>query len=157
MRTTTGARSGIERVVAFEIVSDYTRLKPALEPQQNGKVVAIEVESGGYVLGNDELDATLKALEQFPGKVFHFIRVGSPVMHTMRSARHGVVTGMVTENRDPVVEIELVVGEEVLSRSMPSAPLQYITRSTFSGVLPCEMRRMTISWNWPLQRSVTIS
>jgi hypothetical protein len=55
-----------------------TRLKPVLEPQQNrvvdqsgelmvGWVVAIEVESGGYVLGDDELDATLKALERFPG------------------------------------------------------------------------------------------
>ena len=61
-----------------------TRLKALLEPQEAGKVVAIEVESGGYVLGEDEMDAIRKALERFPGKVFHFIRVGSPVMHTMR-------------------------------------------------------------------------
>ena len=49
-----------------------------------GWVVAIEVESGEYVLGDDELDAALKALERFPGKIFHFIRVGSPVMHKLR-------------------------------------------------------------------------
>jgi hypothetical protein len=61
-----------------------TKLKALLEPQENGKVVAIEVESGEYILGVDELDAALKALEQFPGKIFHFIRVGSPVMHKMR-------------------------------------------------------------------------
>lgn len=64
-----------------------TRLKALLEPQEDGKVVAIEVESEGNVLGNDELDATLKALEQFPEKIFYFIRVGSPVTYKMRSAR----------------------------------------------------------------------
>ena len=60
------------------------KIRPVVEPQQNGHVVAIELDSEAYVLGEDELDAALKALERFPGKQFYFIRVGSPVMHKLR-------------------------------------------------------------------------
>ena len=62
----------------------YKRLKPKLEKTFNGKIIAIEVETGGYVIGENELEAAIKAKEKFPGKIFNFIRIGSKVLHRLR-------------------------------------------------------------------------
>ena len=62
----------------------YNNLKPILEPKYKGKIIAIEVDSGGYVIGEDELDAALKAKELFPNKIFAFMRVGYHVVHKFR-------------------------------------------------------------------------
>lgn len=62
----------------------YKKLKSQLEPKYKGKIIAIEVESGKYILGEDELDTALKAKERFPGKVFNFFRIGYPVVHKFR-------------------------------------------------------------------------
>ena len=62
----------------------YQRLKARLEPRYKGRIVAIEVESGQYVMGNDELQVALKAVKRFPGKKFSFIRIGYPAVHKLR-------------------------------------------------------------------------
>jgi len=62
----------------------YKKLKSQLTPKYKGKIIAIEVESGKYVLGEDELDTALKVKERFPGKVFNFFRIGYPVVHKFR-------------------------------------------------------------------------
>ena len=62
----------------------YKRLRPNLESKLKGKILAIEVETGGYVVGKDELDAIVKAKKKFPGKIFYFVRVGYPVVHKLR-------------------------------------------------------------------------
>lgn len=61
----------------------YQRLKTRLEPRHKGEIIAIEVESGGYVLGKDELQVALKAMKKFPGKKFSFFRVGYPAVHKL--------------------------------------------------------------------------
>lgn len=61
----------------------YERLKPRLEPRHKGEIIAIEVESGGYVLGKDELDVVLRAMKKFPGKKFSFFRIGYPAVHKL--------------------------------------------------------------------------
>ena len=58
----------------------YKKLESKLI-EKKGKVVAIEIESGDYVIGDDELDAALKARKKFPGKIFTFFRIGYPVVH----------------------------------------------------------------------------
>jgi len=65
----------------------YKLLKPKLEKKFKGKVIAIEVDSGDYVIGSDELDAALKAQKKFPHKIFTFIRVGYPAVHKFRIIR----------------------------------------------------------------------
>ena len=45
--------------------SIYKLLKPELEKKFKGKVIAIEVDSGDYVIGDDELDAAVKAKKSF--------------------------------------------------------------------------------------------
>jgi len=67
--------------------SVYKLLKPKLEKKFKGKVIAIEVDSGDYVIGSDELDAALKAQKKFPHKIFTFIRVGYPAVHKFRIIR----------------------------------------------------------------------
>jgi len=62
----------------------YQRLKARLEPRYKGDIIAIEVESGQYVLGKDELQVALKAVKKFPGKKFSFFRIGYPAVHKLR-------------------------------------------------------------------------
>ena len=52
------------------------KLKKKLEPKYIGKIIAIEVESGEYFIGNDLGEATDKAEAAFPDKIFYFKRVG---------------------------------------------------------------------------------
>ncbi len=60
------------------------RYKKALELTEKGKVVAIEVESGEMFLGRTPLEAGLKARQKFPDKIFYFIRVGYPAVHSQK-------------------------------------------------------------------------
>ena len=53
------------------------RLKRELEPEHNGEMLAIEVESGDYFLGRTATEAYKKAKEKYPGKEFAFLRVGA--------------------------------------------------------------------------------
>lgn len=62
----------------------YQRLKARLEPKYKGQIIAIEVESGQYVLGKDELQVALEAIQKFPNKQFSFFRVGYPAVHKLR-------------------------------------------------------------------------
>jgi len=62
----------------------YQRLKSRLEPKYKGQIIAIEVKSGQYIVGKDELQVALKALKKFPNKTFSFFRIGYPVVHKLR-------------------------------------------------------------------------
>ena len=53
------------------------RLKRELEPEHNGEMLAVEVESGDYFLGRTATEAYKKAKEKYPGKEFAFLRVGA--------------------------------------------------------------------------------
>lgn len=71
-----------KKMSEFEKKGDevYQRLKPQLERQHEGKVIAIEPESGEYFLGADVLGALQKAEKRFPQKIFHILRVGYPAV-----------------------------------------------------------------------------
>ena len=62
----------------------YQRLKERLEPDHNGQIVAIEVESGDYFLDNSVVEAGKKAKEKHPDKLFYFAKVGFPAVHIRR-------------------------------------------------------------------------
>jgi len=66
----------------------YKKLKPKIEHDNKGKVVAIEIESGEYVIGEDELDAAIKAKNKFPNKIFDFIRIGYKTVHKLRKVKN---------------------------------------------------------------------
>ena len=51
-------------------------LKNKLEPKENGKYVAIEVESKQYFIGGTKEEALDSAQKVFPNKVFFVRRIG---------------------------------------------------------------------------------
>ncbi len=81
-------RNGIYQINREEFGSKgdriYEKIKPLLEPEYEGKIVAIEVESGDYFLGETVIRAGQKAKEKHPDKVFYFVRIGYPVVHVFR-------------------------------------------------------------------------
>lgn len=54
----------------------YERIKDKLKGQE-GKIVAIEADSGEYFIGSNTIDAYEKAHKKFPNKKFFFERVGA--------------------------------------------------------------------------------
>lgn len=52
-------------------------LKPVLEPVQNGKFVAIDIDTEAYTIAATAEEALLLARQKAPGKVFFLARVGS--------------------------------------------------------------------------------
>ena len=63
----------------------YKKLQPKLK-KDKGKIVAIEIESGEYFIGDDELEAAKKARNKFPNKIFVFFRIGYPFVHKFRKS-----------------------------------------------------------------------
>ncbi|MGH7453365.1 MAG: hypothetical protein ACRENG_18590, partial [bacterium] len=61
------------------------KLKKKLEPKYNGKIIAIEVESGKYFIGDTLGEAGDKARAVFPDKIFFFMRIGpNPAVYKKR-------------------------------------------------------------------------
>ena len=58
-------------------------LKPILEPQENGKFVAIEPESQEYFIGTTAIEALKKGNTSFPEKILFLARVGFPTAHKL--------------------------------------------------------------------------
>ncbi len=66
----------------------FRRLERRLKAKHLGEVIAIEPNTGVYVLGKDALEAALKAKAQFQGRPVDFFRVGFPAVHKFRTL-HG--------------------------------------------------------------------
>ena len=65
----------------------YERIRPVLEPEYRGKIVAIEPESGDYFIGDTISEAGEKAREKHPDKVFYFAKIGYKAVHVFRGPR----------------------------------------------------------------------
>jgi hypothetical protein len=62
----------------------YETIRKTLEASCQGKIVAIEVESGEHFIGETVLEAGKNARTKHPEKVFHFFRVGFPAVYMSR-------------------------------------------------------------------------
>lgn len=56
------------------------KLKPILEPQENGKFVSIEPESGEYFVAQTDVEA-VKGNAYFKEKILFLTRIGFPAAH----------------------------------------------------------------------------
>src|SRR5688572_3493194 len=61
------------------------KLRPKLEPRFTGKIVAIDVESGDYFLGDTLHEANQKARQKYPRRVFYAVKVGYPAVFSFAS------------------------------------------------------------------------
>lgn len=62
----------------------YKKLKDELEPKYKGKIVAIEIDSGEYFLGNTLREADAEARAKYPDKVFYAVKIGYPAVYVHR-------------------------------------------------------------------------
>ncbi len=82
-----GVRAGYTRRMERHEVSRrgkeiYERsIRREVEPEHDGRFVAVDVESGEYALADDELEAFDRAREKAPEGVLFLIRVGYPAAH----------------------------------------------------------------------------
>lgn len=66
-------------------------LKADLEPEHQGRFVAIEPETGRYFLGDNGAEALVAAHREMPGSQFYLKRVGHDT--TYRLGGHGIRRG----------------------------------------------------------------
>lgn len=57
------------------------KIKDDLGPEFKGKVVAIDIYSGDYEIGDDDLEATDRLMERRPDAYMWMERVGYPAVH----------------------------------------------------------------------------
>lgn len=62
-------------------------LQDQLGEEDHGKFIAIDVDSKDYFLGDSAVDATNKAREKHPGKVFFLGRVGYRAAFSFKGRR----------------------------------------------------------------------
>ncbi|MFQ6058675.1 MAG: hypothetical protein ACE5MB_07360 [Anaerolineae bacterium] len=56
----------------------YEKIREEVEREHKGEVIVIEVESGDYFIGKTGPEASKKAREKYPHKVFYKARIGYP-------------------------------------------------------------------------------
>jgi hypothetical protein len=59
----------------------FGKINKELSPKYNGKIVAIDTDTGNYFIGNSELDAYNEAIKKYPHKQFIFKRIGFDSTH----------------------------------------------------------------------------
>jgi len=57
------------------------KIQPSLKASDNGKLVAIDIETGDYEIADDELAACDRLRERVPQAQIWLLRVGSPYLH----------------------------------------------------------------------------
>ena len=59
-------------------------IRPALRPQDHGKFLAIDIESGGYEIDQDDRTATDRLLAHHSDAQIWLMRVGQPAAYRIR-------------------------------------------------------------------------
>lgn len=77
---------GMDRYTAQEVARRgkeiyERRLRSEVEPENEGRFLVVDVESGEYALDDDELEAFDRAREKKPEGVLYLLRVGHPAAH----------------------------------------------------------------------------
>jgi hypothetical protein len=63
------------------------RVRPSLRPEDDGKFVAIDVESGAFEVDEDEHAAVSRLHGRVPGAQVWLVRAGYPATHRLRGGR----------------------------------------------------------------------
>lgn len=66
----------------------YEEIKSHYEPQQNGKFLAIEVESKKVYVADTSADAVVMAKKDYPEKIFYVVKIGHGFTETLAKYSH---------------------------------------------------------------------
>lgn len=69
--------------IAEEGAKIYEQIKVNYEPKENGKFLAIDIDSKKTYLGNTSAKALELAKQNHPNKVFYVVKIGFDVAETM--------------------------------------------------------------------------
>lgn len=61
----------------------YSKIKTQYEPKENGRYLAIEIDSKEVFLGKNGVEATIKARNKYPNKVFYLVKIGFTAAETI--------------------------------------------------------------------------
>ncbi|MBI3251515.1 MAG: hypothetical protein HYZ62_01230 [Candidatus Andersenbacteria bacterium] len=75
-------KADIQRI-AEEGAKTYQQIKVKYEPQDNGKFLAIDVDSGKEYLGHTSAEAVELARQHHPDKVFYVMKIGFDTVETI--------------------------------------------------------------------------
>lgn len=84
---TTEPRRGLEEVARLGAEVFDRQVRPALRPEDDGKFVAIDIETGDYELDADDYTAVTRLRARRPTAEVWLGRVGQPAAYQMRSNR----------------------------------------------------------------------
>jgi hypothetical protein len=56
-------------------------IRPNLPPGSEGKISAIDIETGAYEIGEDTIQASDRLLDRCPDAQIWFVRIGRPAVH----------------------------------------------------------------------------
>jgi len=73
-----------ERIKRADLIYER-QLREKLERDHKGEVIAIEISSGDFFLGKNEIEAYEKGIEKYPAKTFVYKRVGYKATHFVGS------------------------------------------------------------------------
>ncbi len=62
-----------------------SQLIEKLEGEHKGEIIAIEIASGDFFLGKNEIEAYEKGIEKYPNKTFVYKKVGYKATHFVGS------------------------------------------------------------------------
>ncbi len=72
--------------IAAEGEKIYQKIKVNFEPKENGKFLAIDIDSQNTYLGSTSAEAVELARQAHPGKVFYVVKIGFDTVETMAKA-----------------------------------------------------------------------
>lgn len=58
-----------------------TQIRPQVEADNQGKIVAIDIETGAFEIANDTMTATRRLRERLPDSQTWVVRIGSRAVH----------------------------------------------------------------------------
>ena len=85
----TEPRRSLEEVARLEAEVFDRQVRPALRPEDDGKFVAIDIETGGYELDDDDYEAVTRLRARLPTAEVWLARAGYPVAYQIREGRRG--------------------------------------------------------------------
>lgn len=69
--------------IAEEGFKIYQEIKTSYDPKENGRFLAIDIESRNAYLGDTSAEALTLAREKHPGKVFYVVKIGFDAAETI--------------------------------------------------------------------------
>lgn len=72
--------------IADEGTKIYEQIKSRYDPKENGKFLAIEIESKDVFLARTSARAVELARKQYPDKIFYIVKIGFDVAETVAHA-----------------------------------------------------------------------